>query len=176
MIENHWKRIAGIHCQNEGDIAVVWMAHDKQADVIHLYDCAIFRREVLAVIAEGLNARGRWVPIAWEKTAKEIVDRLFDRGCNTLPDPTNQTQPLAEAVSRDIKERMVTGRFKVERRLAEWLDEYKDYIRQDDQVPLKSHPLMAATRHAMADLKYAIAQDKKRKGVNNNNYPRIAII
>lgn len=175
MIENTWKRIAGMHCQNEGDIAAVWIAHDKQSDVVHLYDCCVFRREVLIVVAEGFNARGRWVPIAWEKDAKEIVERLFERGCNTLPDPTNQTQVLAEAISRDITERMITGRFKVDRRLAEWHDEYKDYIRQEDQVPLKSHPLMAATRHAMADLKYAIAQAKKGKGLNAN-YPRISII
>lgn len=175
MIENNWKRIAGMHCQGEGDIAAVWIAHDKQADVVHLYDCCLYTREVLVVIAEGFNARGRWIPIAWEHDAKEIVDRLFERGCNTLPDPSNQTPVLAEAVSRDIKERMLTGRFKVDRRLASWLDEYKDYIREDDAVPLKSHPLMAATRHAMADLKYAIAQNRKAKGINNN-FPRIAII
>jgi hypothetical protein len=174
MIEAGWRRIAGIHCQNEGDIAAVWMAHDRDADVLHLYDCAVFRREVLAVIAEGLNARGRWVPIAWESGAKEIVDKLLDRGCNTLPEPSKENPVLADVISRDVKERMLTGRFKVDRRLAEWLDEYKSFTRQDGQVPLKSHPLMSATRHAVADLDYARRQE--RKGRPNPNYPRISMI
>ena len=164
-----------MHAQNEGEIGCVWLAHDKAADVIHLYDCCMFRREVLAVIAEGLNARGRWVPVAWEGGAKEIVERLLDRGCNTLPEPSKQTPVLAEAISRDVWERMRTGRFKVDKRLAEWLDEYKSFVREDGQVPLKTFPLMSATRHAMADMDYARAQSRKGK-LGDKNYPRISMI
>ena len=174
MIENGWKRIAGLHWEDAGDCGAVWLAHDKQADVVHLYDACLFRREVLAVIAEGLTARGRWIPIAWENGAKKIIDKLLDRGCNTLPEPSKQTPVLAEAISRDVKERMLTGRFKVEKRLAEWLDEYRSFTRDEGQVPLKSYPLMSATRHAMADLEYARAQGRKGKAAAN--YPRVSII
>ena len=103
-----------------------------------------------------------------------MIDRLLDRGCNTLPEPSKQTPVLAEAISREITERMRTGRFKVNSRLAEWLDEYKSFIREDGQVPLKSHPLMSATRHAVADLDYAKRQGKK--GLPQSNYPRISMI
>lgn len=174
MIEADWRRIAAIHCQDEGEIAAVWLAHDKAADGVHLYDCAIFRREVLAVIAEGLNARGRWIPVAWEAGAKPIADKLLERGCNMLPDPLKETPAMAEVVSRDIWERMRTGRFKVEARLAEWLDEYKSFYRNETQVPLKSHPLMSATRHGVASLEWARRQH--RKGRKPVNYPRVAII
>jgi hypothetical protein len=174
MIETGWKRIAGMHCQEGGDIAMVWIAHDKEADGLHVYDCCVFRREVLAVIAEGLNTRGRWIPIAWEETGKDIADKLLDRGCNLLAEPSKKTPSLAEVVSRDIKERMLTGRFKVDSRLAEWKDEYTNFIREEGQVPLKSHPLMSATRHAVADIDYARRQG--RKGVKEVNYPKVALI
>jgi hypothetical protein len=175
MIENGWKRIAGFHWEEHGDAGAAWLAHDKTTDTVHVYDACMFRKEVLAVIAEGMNARGRWIPIAWEKGAEEIIKKLLDRGCNTLVDPSKQTPVLAEAISRDVKERMVTGRFKVDKRLSEWLDEYRGFTREDGQVPLKAYPLMSATRHAMADLDYARARERRGRNAAVN-YPKVAII
>ena len=174
MIEPGWACIAGIHFQPEGGAAAVWIAHDKQTDVLHLWDCALFLREPPVVIAAGVNAHGRWIPIAWEKDAKDLIAQLLERGCNTLPEAAHETPILADAISRDVWERMRTGRFKVERRLAEWLDEYKSFIREEGQVPLKSHPLMSATRHAVADMAYARRQGRKSK--LGTNFPRIAMI
>jgi len=168
-----WKRIAGIHVQEEGQIGSVWMAHDKSTDTIHLYDACIFRQEVLAVIGEGLNARGRWIPIAWQEKAKDMADKLLERGCNMLPDPSKDTESVAEVTSREIWERMRTGRFKVDKRLAEWLDEYKTFYREESKVPQGSHPLMSATRHAISQIDYAKRQGMRRKTLN---HPRVTIL
>ena len=151
-----------------------WLALDKDSDTIHLYDCAVFRREVLAVIAEGMNARGRWIPIAWNKSAGEIVGKLRDRGCNTLPSHAGDTQPAAEAASLDIWERMRSHRFKVDKRLGEWLDEFRTFYRQDSKVPIETHPLMAATRNAVMAIEYARRQSTAR--ASKGNFPKIAII
>lgn len=174
MIKSEWRRIAGLQVQDDGAIAVVWAAHDRDADTVHLYDCALFKREVLAVVSEGINARGRWIPVAWHKEAKEIADKLLEKGCNTLPEPVESSQPAIEAASLDIWERMRSHRFKVDKRLGEWLEEYRTYYRQDQKVPVATHPLMAATRHAVAMLDYARRQAPKR-GVNIN-YPKVAIV
>lgn len=174
MIEPNWKRIAGIHVQDDGTIAVVWLAHDKDADTVHLYDACVFRREVLAVISEGLNARGRWIPVAWEDSAKDMAEKLLERGSNTLPEGYKDTDAIAEVHSRDIWGRMRSGRFKVDRRLKEWLDEFQSFNRQDSKVPRDSHPLMAATRHAMAQIQFARRQAPKRG--QNINYPKAAIL
>lgn len=174
MIDPRWRRIAGLHVQDEGTLAAVWIARDHETDTLHLYDCARFSREVLAVIGEGLNARGRWIPIAWEKSAEEMSKKLLDRGCNMLPDPIKETDAVAEVVSRDIWERMRTGRFKVDRRLAEWLDEYRNFYREDSQVPRTSHPLMSATRHAVSQLDYARRQ--AQRGEKQTNFPNVTIV
>ncbi len=174
MIEASWKRIAGIHVPDEGTLSAVWLAHETDADVIHVYDACTFEADVMAVIAEGLNCRGRWVPIAWEKSAEKIIEKLLDRGCNTLPEGPKETQAIAEVRSREIQERMRTGRFRVEKRLKNWIDEAGQFYRQDAQVPLKSFPLMAATRHAMEQIDYARRQQTRRK--RQTNYPKIAMI
>lgn len=175
IVEEHWRRIAGLHVSDAGDLAVVWLAHDKTADVLHLFDCAIFRDQPPAVIAEGINARGRSTPIAWEKKAEPTRDMLFERGVNVI-DPLKEDDAVAEVWSREIWERMRTGRFKVASRLKEWLDEYKTFYRTDTAVPRDSHPLMAATRYAVAQLPWAQPVRRKTSGKKQVNYPKLAII
>lgn len=174
MIEPEWLRIAGLHVQDDGEIAVVWMARNRTTDTLHLYDACLFKREVLAVIAEGLNARGRWIPVAWEKAGEDMADKLLDRGCNMLPEPAADGDPMAEVVARDIWERMRSGRFKVDKRLGEWLDELKGFQRKDGKVPKGAFPLMSATRHAVAMLEYARRQAPR--GRKTANYPKVAIL
>lgn len=175
MIKPEWRRIAGLHVQNDAEMGVVWLAHDRDTDMVHLYDACLFKREVLAVVAQGINARGRWIGIAWESRAKQFADKLLkDYGCNMLPEAVSEDETMAEVQSREIDERMRTGRFKVDKRLAEWLTEFKSHTRQDSQVPRASSPLMSATRYAMAQLSYARRQGagKRRTG----HYPKVSMI
>jgi len=174
MVDPSWRRISGMSLEDDGTLAVVWMALDRASDVIHLYDVAVFRREVLAVISEGINARGRWIPMAWESKAKDMADRLLDRGCNMIPEPIKETQAGAEVSARDVWERMRTKRFRADKRLAEWIDESRGFYRQDSQVPLEGHPLMSATRHAVERLNYARRQAAARE--SGGTYPQIAIV
>ena len=175
MIDSTWRRICGVHAQADGVIGAVWLAHDKETDVIELYDACAFKREPLAVIAEGLVARGRWIPIAWHKDAKEFADNLLNRGCNMLPDPSEDSDAMAEVRSREILERRDTGRFMVVSRLKNWLDE-ASFLRTEGKVPASGYPLMSATRHAYAQLDYAKRQAKRRPGEKHVNGPRVAMI
>lgn len=172
-MDNTWRRVAGIHAQDDGIIGAAWLAYDKDTDVIELYDACTFQREVLVVIAEGLNARGRWIPIAWHKDAKAIADDLLNRGCNMLPEHAEDSDAMAEVHSRDILERMRTGRFLVVNRLKNWIDEAK-FARSDGTIPLSGYPLMSATRHAFANLEYARRQ--MRKGERRPNYRQVSMV
>lgn len=172
MIESHWPRIAAMHVQDDGSISCVWVAQDKDANCLHLYDAHTFRREVLAVISDGIKARGKWVPVAWHEEAKDISEKLLERGCNMIPEPVKNSDPIAEVVSREIEEKMRSGRFKVASNLNDWIEEFRTFYRQDSKVPRDTHPLMAATRHAVAMLDYARRQSTQ-KGAN---YPRLAMV
>jgi hypothetical protein len=154
-MNSEWKRIAGVDVEDAGLVACVWLGYDKISDVVTLYDCCKFNAEVLAVIAEGVNARGRWIPVAWNVTDKDFTVKLEERGCNMLYDGVTETPQLAELVSRDIWERMRTGRFKVDKRMAEWLSEFSLFHKDAGKIPTDGYPLMAATRNAVSQLAYA---------------------
>ena len=165
MIDETWKRVCGMHVEQNGNISLVWLAHDTEADVIHLYDTASFKREVLAVIAEGINARGRYIPVAWNN--EKMAEELLQRGCRMEIDKADDSDEMAEVLTRDIWERMRTDRWKVDKRLSDWLSEFRTFNREADMVPRETHPLMAATRHAMSCLQFARSPYASRKATKN---------
>ena len=174
MIDPTWRRIAGLHVQNNGEIGVVWLALDTVADVVHLYDCAIFRVEVMAVIKEGIAARGRWIRIAWHKEAKEFADDLRSSGFKMLIDPCADSQSAAEVMSREIWQRMRSSRFRVDQRVGEWLAESRSFYRDKTKIPLDGHPLMSATRHAIEMMRFAKSQSLR--GASRKNYPNLQVV
>lgn len=168
-----WRRIAGIHCEDDGVIGAVWLAHDKDADKVHLYNAAVFEREVPAVIAKGISALGRWIPAVCNH--EEIGKSLLNEGCNILPDVPKEDQAVAEVLSRQIWERMRTKRFGLDKTLKQvWLKEAESFKRQDAAIPLKGYPLMSATRHAMAMLEYARPLSLRKS--TQRNFPELAVI
>lgn len=165
------KRIAGMHVCDNGDHAFVWLGHDSTVDQITVYDSCIFKSEVAIVIAEGVNARGRWIPVAWSN--KVQADALLDRGCKMLVDGVDDSNAMAEMLSRDMWERMRSKRFKIDKRLMDWIEESKSFQKEKNKIPTDSHPLMAATRNAIAQIKSArrLQQPSRRKPT-----ARVAII
>jgi len=173
MLEPTWKRIGAFHAEDNGAIGAVWMAHDETTSVVHIYDVAVFAREVPVIIAEGIAARGRHYPVAWAKKDKAFAKQFLDAGINTLPEPCMDDPAMIEAVSRQVEQMLRTSRLRVDKRVVEWLREYKDFFRDGASVPQKGFPLMAATRHAIEMIPYARAESlghMKRK-----NYPELAV-
>ena len=173
QIDSNWKRIAGMHITEAGDIAVVWMAYDKLTDTIHIYNSELFRHQPWPVVGDGITCVGRWIPIAWCEKQKLTAEQLRLRGCNLI-DPLKEDETLAEVNQREVHTRYLTGRLKVGRNLANWHDEFKTYYRDKTKVPIDSHPLMAATRYAVAQLSWAKAQKLSTR--QQRNYPQAAII
>lgn len=173
MIPDYWKRVAGFHADEDGTIGCVWLAIDDRSNVVHCYDCALFKIEVFAVIADSISARGRWIPLAWRKDDEPFIKKLQDAKINTLPEPSASNPAVTEVVSRDIWLRMRGSRFKVDETVYQWLEEYKVYYRDESKVPQKGFPLMAATRHAIEQLSYAKAQ--AMPGSKKRTYPKVAI-
>lgn len=154
MIDPTHKRIAGMHVTETGDIAVVWMALDTDSDHAHIYDACVFSYgEPLPVIVDSILNRGRWIPLAW--THEEIAEKLREKGVKTLHDKTSDSDEMAEVVSRDIWDRANSRRISYEKRLQNWANELKTLDRSKGKIPKDSHPLMAATRMALQNLKRA---------------------
>ena len=174
MLKDNWKRIAGIHVMENGDVAGVWMAIDPDADTVHVYDTCMFRDDDKnpIIVADGINCRGRSIPVAYND--KDRAEAYEKRGCNMLPDPCKDKPSEMEVVSSEISARMKTGRFRVDTRLTDWKEEYASYFREDAKVPKNSHPLMSATRHAIEMLEWARAPRSYKS--SKKTYPELVIV
>lgn len=160
--------------EQDGTVGVVWLALDPQTSVVHCYDVALFTREVEAVISTGIAARGRHYPMAWTNKDRGLADTLEEAGVNILPEPSPNDPAMAEIISRGIWQRLRASQFRVDRSVGEWLEEYKKYFRDENKVPEKGFPLMAATRHAIKMLDWAEAEYSP--GRAKINYPKVAIV
>jgi len=180
MIKEHWPRIAAIDLQTDGSLGAVWLAWDRTADVAHCYDCCVWPMGTEnLVVAGGLNARGRWIPIAWFRHASAKVDALEDLGCNILrmgksQKPLDDNEVNAASMAQVVKTRMLTHRFRVAKHLGEWKHEYSLAQQSGAAVPKDGYPLMIATRCAIAHFDYAKAQGHGTFA--RKNYAKVPVI
>jgi phage terminase large subunit-like protein len=161
----HWPRIAGLDIGWDHPTAAVWVAWDRDADVVHVYDCYRVREQTPVVHAAALNARGKWIPVAWPHDGLQhdtgsgvtIAQQYRDQGANLLserasfPDGSNGV----EAGVLGMLDRMKTGRFKVAAHLNDWWEEFRLYHRKDGQIVKEGDDLMSATRYALMMLRAA---------------------
>jgi len=176
------KRIAGMHHEDNGDLGVVWLAYDDRSGILTIYDCALFRMEVPAVIQYGITARGRYIPIAWRKQDEPTATQLLDAGCNVIPEHITETPASIEVDTQEVFQRLRAQSLRVERRVTEWLSEYKRMQREVKSdgasnrwtVPAKGFPLIAATRCAIRSLDWAEAETDRYRATEN--YPDIRVI
>lgn len=171
-----WLRLCSLHISEDGQIAAVWVAWDKDTDSMRVYDCIPSQMKVLAIHADAIKKRGKWIPTVWNLEGKEIANMLLEHDCKILPETLmkKDTDMIAESLSQDIWQRMETGRFKVADHIEDWWQEFEEFSREEMKIP-KDYPLMNATRHAIPHLRlgksYKSHLDRKYKA----NYPEISI-
>ncbi len=175
-LEPWWSRIAGMHQERNADLGCVWLAYDKNAGVAYLYDAAVFRMEVPAVIQYGISARGRHIPLVARKQDEALAERLLDDGINVVPEYCDDTQAERELWQQELVQRLEAQTLRVERRVGEFAKEYTQLQRvaKTDgatnrwEVPADGFPLMAATRYAIKSLEWAYAEyHAKAKQLNH---------
>lgn len=143
----HWRRCFGFDA-GWHDTAAVWMAWDKDEDVVYLY--AEYKRgeQPIDVHAAAIRARGPWIPGAGDCTAREghsndtVLDLYKARGVNLVP--ANKAIDLG---IQTVMSRITTGKLKVFSTCQKWLEEYRMYSYDDKQRIVKRNDhLMDATR------------------------------
>lgn len=164
-IPAYWPRICGLDFGWDHPTAMVWVAWDRDADVVHVYDCYRMREASPMVHAAAWRAKGDWIPVAWphdglqhDKGSGEQLAEIYRRhgvkmtkNRATFDDGTNGV----EAGLMDMLERMQTGRLKVAKHLHDWWEEFRLYHREDGKLVKEGDDLMSATRYAIMMLRYA---------------------
>lgn len=192
LIPNHWPRICAVDFGYDHPFAAVWLAWDRDADSVYVYDCYREKKTTMAVHAASVNARGDWIPVMWphdglvhdKQSGKPLADIYrSDFRINMWRDPfSNPPAPGqkegqggngVEAGLMSMLNRMEMGRFRVFKTVPLWFEEYRMYHRQDGKIVAMNDDLMSATRYAVMSLRFATVQSVRvpkqniRAGVRN---------
>ena len=170
-IPSHWPRIIGVDFGYDHPAAATWLAWDRDNDTIYVTDEFKLRESSPVMQAPLLNAKGKWMPIAWphdglqhDKGSGEQLAEIYRKhGANLLParatfeDGTNGL----EAGIMEMLDRMQTGRWKVFHTCGGWLDEFRMYHRKNGIIVKLKDDAISSSRYGMMMLRFAITEPKR---------------
>lgn len=166
-IPAHWPRICGLDFGWDHPTAAAWLAWDRDADIIYLYDAYKKSKATAIIHAAAIKARGD-IPVAWPKdghqsdkgTGINLAEQYRDQGVSMLPDYFRNKPSIAdekgnfsvEAGVQELYQRMETGRFRVFTHLNEWFQEFRQYYRKDGKINPVNDDLLSATRYGACSI------------------------
>lgn len=168
-IPDHWPRICGIDF-GWNFTALVWLAWDRDADIIHLYDCLKIEHETPSEIALKIRARGDWIPVSWpadghlpERGSGEPQKDLYIKeGVNMLgahATDENGSNSVEAGIMRNF-ERFRDRRLLVAPHLEEFFREKRMYRRENGKILKKNDHILDALRYGEMMIRYAIVKFK----------------
>lgn len=171
-IPDHWVRINGLDFGWDHPFGAVSLAWDRDdSDVI--YVTAEFRESKTTPIihAAAVKPWGDWIPCAWphdglqhdKGSGEELAAQYRAQGLEMLAERAtfeDGGNGVGAGIT-DMLDRMLTGRWKVFRTCAGYLDERRFYHRKDGKIIKKRDDLLSASRYGLMMKRYAIAPPKK---------------
>jgi len=189
-IRQEWPRIAAIDFGWDHPTAVVWVAWDRDEDIVYVYDCYRQSKAPPYVHAGVINTRGN-VVIAWPHDGNRkdsmgnpgLADQYRSHGCNLLPFHFENPPALGEKKGgnsvevgiMDLLQRMEQDRIKVFSHLNDWWEEFRMYHRKEGKIVPIRDDLMAATRYAVMSLRFAVP-DGESEWTGKIKYPKLGIV
>ena len=175
-----WPRICGMDIGWDHPTAAAWLAHDRDADIVYLYDCYKKSKEVPAVHASAIKSRGQWIPVAWphdslqtqKDTGRPMRDLYIAEGLNMLPEKASfeDGSTGVEAGIQIMFNRMKKGQFKVFSHLEDWLSEYRIYHRKDGAIVKLMDDAISASRYGVMSLRYAATNVKENLKIHRETW------
>lgn len=173
QIPDYWPRVCGLDIGWDHPTAAVWLAWDRDLDIIHVYDEYRLKEQTPVVHAAAIKARGPWIPVAWPHdgmqhdsgSGKIIASQYRGQGVAMLANHATHTPEIGkkegtggyglEAGILDMLQRMQTGRWRVFSTCGAWKEEYELYYRKDGLIVKKGDDIMSASRVATMMLRFA---------------------
>lgn len=147
--------------------AWVLMGWDRDLDIIHVIDSFKARETTPATAASRIRQWGEWIPTAWphdgyihdKGSGDELATQYRDFGVNMLHE--HATHPTGgfgtEAGVSEMLNRMQLGKFKVNKYLRDWWDEFHGYHRDQGKIVKTRDDLMSASRIGTMMIRFAEA-------------------
>ena len=169
-IPPHWPRLVGLDFGIDHPSAAVWLAWDRDSDVLYVTDCYRVKDSSIPIHASAIRARGDWIPVAWphdglqrdKGSGEQLATQYKNQGLAMLPhratfeDGSNGV----EAGVAEMFTRMQTMRLRVFAHLDDWFEEFRLYHRKDGMLVKSGDDLLSATRYAMMMRRKARTQEE----------------
>lgn len=196
ILPRHWKHIGGLDFGIDHPFAATDVVHDPDADVLYVTKEYRVKGAAAPIHASALRAWGEWLPWAWpadglqtEKGSGEQLAQIYrNERLNLLPefarfpetgdDNERETSRVSvEAGLFDMATRMETGRWKVFSTCPQWLEEYRQYHRDEKGKIVKlMDDLISASRYAMMMVRFAKASANPGSGLDHKRRSRGKVI
>lgn len=175
-IPKNWKQIIGMDFGWDHPTAAVRLAWDTENDVLHVVSAYRQREATPLIHAAAIKPWGRW-PTAWphdalqhDKKGDQFYALYRDEGLFMLSEHAQFPDKRGNSVEAGIMEilqRMQTGRFKIDRTLSNWWEEFRMYHRtkKDDrtsEIHKVNDDLMDATRYGVMMMRYSQSGEQLR--------------
>jgi len=171
-------RIVGMDFGWDHPTAAVWLAWDRDADVVYVTDCYRVKEQTPLIHSAAIKSRGDWIPVAWphdglqhdKGSGEQLAEMYRKHGLKMLPERATFVDGSngVEAGIADMMERMQTGRLRVAAHLSDWWEEFRLYHRKDGLIVKVRDDLMSATRYALMMLRFAKTKPKPDDRMRNN--------
>lgn len=168
-IPSGWKQIIGLDFGWDHPTAACRLVWDEANDIIHVVSAYRQSEAIPLIHAAAIKPWGEWIPVAWphdgnqhDKRGDRYKQTYEDLGLNMISEHAQWGDKRGNAVEpglMEILQRMQTGRWKVDRTLSQWWEEFRMYHRKDGEVVKERDDLMAAMRYGYMMLRYAIPQE-----------------
>lgn len=152
-IPDKWPRACGMDVGWK-KTAAIWGAYNQKEDCWYLYSEYYRGYAEPSVHADGISARGRWVPVVVdchsdrhsEAGAISLLE-IYDRFGLNISKADNGPGTLEPSIL-DVYQRLSSGRLKIFSTLLNWLSEFRVYRRDlNGRIVKENDHLMDATRY-----------------------------
>lgn len=181
-IPAHFVRIKGCDFGFEHAGAGSEIAWDRGQDIIYVVDCYREKGQLAPYHAAWFNKANKWIPVSWPhdgmNTSKgggpKVKEAYVNHGVNMLSKSARYPKSVGQDVEKggpqdqwpiidEIRERMMTGRFKVFRNLSLWLEEKRSYHVKsgvDGKVIIvdRRDDILKSTFYAVMMKRYAVSE------------------
>lgn len=184
QIPDLWPVICALDFGWDHPTAAVWLAWDRDNDVVYLYDSIRMRESLPRDIAPLILQRGAWVPCAWphdglqhdKGSGIQLAEQYRQAGVNMLhemaqfPETGDEnghkvSRTSVEAGVLEMLNRMQSGRWKVFNNQLDWLSERQLYHRKDGKIVKERDDSISASRYGMMMLRYAMQPPDPQKAM-----------
>lgn len=187
-LPSHWPRLVGGDFGWDHPSAWVWIAWDRDSDIVYVTDAYRARETLIPVQASAIKGRGAWIPVSWPHDGYQVKDAMKgeqlaqqyrNEGVNMRPEhaqfpetqvvnETKESRISTEAGIQAMLTRMSTGKLKVFSHLEDWFEEFRLYHRKDGLIVKERDDLMSATRIGIMDLRYAITEPRAQEAIDHD--------